>query len=106
MIKTDLDGVLFDGRKFHRDLFLITVEHFGIKGIDEDYHDKYLDGLSTKQKIDILIEKGLLAVKHKMDFFDIKQNLTEIALSNLTNPNQYLIAILQRQWIKNPYFMH
>jgi len=99
MIKTivfDLDGVLFDGRKFHRDLFLMTIEQFGIKGVDEDYHDRYLDGLSTKQKIDILIEKGLLALKHKMDFFDIKQNLTEIALLNEPSPNLYLIAILQR----------
>lgn len=99
MIKTiifDLDGVLFDGRKFHRDLFLMTVEQFGIKGVDEDFHDLYLDGLSTKQKIDILIEKGLLSVKSKLDFFDIKQNLTEIALCNEPKPNHYLISILQR----------
>ena len=91
----DLDGVLFDGRYFHRDLFLMTIERFGIKGIDIDYHDKYLDGLSTKQKIDILIEKGFLAPRSKMDFFDIKQNLTEIALCGEQKPNKYLISILQ-----------
>ena len=90
----DLDGVLFDGRVFHRDLFLMTVVQFGVKGIDEAYHDKYLEGLSTKQKIDILIKKGLLSPQSKMDFFDIKQNLTESALSSPQKPNEYLISTL------------
>lgn len=91
----DLDGVLFDGKIFHRDLFLMTVRQFGIRGIDETFHDKYLEGLSTKQKIDILIKKGLLTPQSKMDFFDIKQNLTEIALCGKQKPNEYLISILQ-----------
>jgi HAD superfamily hydrolase (TIGR01509 family) len=91
----DLDGVLFDGRTFHRDLFLMTALRFGLDKIDETFHDKYLDGLSTKQKIDILIEKGFLLPKSKMDFFDIKQNLTEIALCTGHSPNTYLISVLQ-----------
>jgi len=91
----DLDGVLFEGSKFHRDLFLMTVERFGIKGVDEFFHEEYLEGLSTKQKIDILIQKGLLAPQNKMDFFDIKQNLTEIALCSEQKSNQYLISLLQ-----------
>ena len=91
----DLDGVLFDGRTFHRDLFLMTIELFGIKDVDAIFHEKYLDGLSTKQKVDILIKKGLLSLQSKMDFFDIKQNLTEIALCSKQKPNQYLISILQ-----------
>lgn len=91
----DLDGVLFDGKVFHRDLFLMTVAQFGISGVDESFHEKYLEGLSTKQKIDILIEKRLLSPQSKMDFFDIKQNLTEIALCGQQKPNEYLISILQ-----------
>jgi HAD superfamily hydrolase (TIGR01509 family) len=91
----DLDGVLFDGKVFHRDLFLMTVAQFGISAVDESYHEKYLEGLSTKQKIDILIEKRLLSPQSKMDFFDIKQNLTEIALCGQQKPNEYLISILQ-----------
>jgi HAD superfamily hydrolase (TIGR01509 family) len=96
----DLDGVLFDGRIFHRDLFLITVKEFGIKVVDEEYHDTYLDGLSTRQKIDILIQKSLLSEKHRLDFFDMKQNLTEIALCSDPKPNQYLISILQTLKLK------
>jgi len=91
----DLDGVLFDGKVFHRDLFLMTVAQFGISGIDESFHENYLEGLSTKQKIDILVNRGLLASQSKMDFFDIKQNLTEIALCGKQKPNEYLISILQ-----------
>lgn len=91
----DLDGVLFDGKVFHRDLFLMTVIQFGIKGVDENFHEEFLEGLSTKQKIDILIQKGLLAAQSKMDFFDIKQNLTEIALCGKQKPNEYLISTLQ-----------
>ena len=90
----DLDGVLFDGKVFHRDLFLMTVAQFGISGVDESFHEKFLEGLSTKQKIDILIQKGLLAAQSKMDFFDIKQNLTEIALCGKQKPNEYLISTL------------
>jgi HAD superfamily hydrolase (TIGR01509 family) len=91
----DLDGVLFDGRTFHRDLFLTTVKRFGITEVDEVYHEKYLDGLSTLQKTDILIKEGLLPQRNKMDFFDIKQNLTETALSGEPNPNMSLISTLQ-----------
>jgi beta-phosphoglucomutase-like phosphatase (HAD superfamily)/dTDP-glucose pyrophosphorylase len=91
----DLDGVLFDGKVFHRDLFLMTIAQFGIKGVDENFHEEFLEGLSTNQKIDILIQKGLLAIQNKMDFFDIKQNLTEIALCGKQRPNEYLISILQ-----------
>lgn len=91
----DLDGVLFDGKVFHRDLFLMTVAQFGISAVDESFHENYLEGLSTKQKIDILIEKRLLSPQSKMDFFDIKQNLTEIALCGKQKPNEYLISILQ-----------
>ncbi len=91
----DLDGVLFDGKVFHRDLFLMTIAQFGISGVDENFHEKYLEGLSTKQKIDILIQKGLLSPLRKMDFFDIKQNLTEIALCGKQKPNEYIISILQ-----------
>ena len=61
----DLDGVLFDGRVFHRDLFLMTAKEFGLKMVDEEYHDTYLDGLSTRQKIDILIEKSFKSMKAK-----------------------------------------
>ena len=90
----DLDGVLFEGCNFHRDIFLMTIERFGIKEVDEKYHDTFFEGLSTRQKIDILIEKGLLLLKNKMDFFDIKQNLTEIALSSEPKPNKYLQSVL------------
>ena len=98
MIKSiffDLDGVLFDGRTFHRDLFLITALQFGLNQIDEAFHEKFLDGLSTKQKIDILIKNGHLQPQSKMDFFDIKQNLTEIALTAGHKPNNYLRIVLQ-----------
>lgn len=96
----DLDGVLFDGKIFHRDLFLMTAKEFGLKVVDEEYHDTYLDGLSTRQKIDILIQKSLLSEKHRLDFFDMKQNLTEIALCSDPKPNQYLISILQTLKLK------
>jgi HAD superfamily hydrolase (TIGR01509 family) len=98
MIKSiffDLDGVLFDGRTFHRDLFLMTALRFGLNKVDETFHEKFLDGLSTKQKIDILIDKGFIQAKSKMDFFDIKQNLTEIALTTRNKPNKYLQVVLQ-----------
>jgi len=60
MIKTiifDLDGVLFDGVKFHKDMFMKAL--LEIKpdiSITEEYHDTFLNGLSTKQKLNYLLE--------------------------------------------------
>jgi beta-phosphoglucomutase-like phosphatase (HAD superfamily)/dTDP-glucose pyrophosphorylase len=91
----DLDGVLFDGSRFHRDLFLKTINYFGIKQVDETYHDLYLEGLSTRQKIDILIAKDLLPPGDKIEFFSMKQTLTESALCGEPQSNEYLCSVLR-----------
>lgn len=66
----DLDGVLFDGCTFHKDMFLQAVAEVRPDlSITSDYHDTHLNGLSTRKKIELL---GLDdAVFHR------KQELTE-----------------------------
>jgi HAD superfamily hydrolase (TIGR01509 family) len=76
----DLDGVLFDGREFHREQFMNAVNDFLPGTITNKYHDTYLDGLSTKQKIQYLIKEGLLAEELSTQLFQRKQKLTEEAL--------------------------
>jgi topoisomerase IA-like protein len=48
----DLDGVLFDGCNFHRDTFISAVKIVRPDiDISKEYHDTYLNALSTRNKI-------------------------------------------------------
>jgi HAD superfamily hydrolase (TIGR01509 family) len=72
----DLDGVLFDGREFHKLMFLEAVNKYSDTPITEKYHDTYLDGLSTKQKVDLLVKKQLLSEDSREKTMKSKQELT------------------------------
>lgn len=89
----DLDGVLFDGREFHRDQFMKAIEEFIPGRISNKYHDTYLDGLSTKQKIQHCVEKGILSSGESDSVFQRKQELTVKNLEGHVRRSEKLIAI-------------
>jgi beta-phosphoglucomutase-like phosphatase (HAD superfamily) len=91
----DLDGVLFDGREFHKKIFLDTVNSISPYYITERFHDKHLDGLSTKQKIDMLILKKLLDSQQKDAVMKKKQELTAFQLGSFVKKNPALISIFE-----------
>jgi HAD superfamily hydrolase (TIGR01509 family) len=91
----DLDGVLFDGRDFHKMIFLQSVNSFTVSPITEKYHDIFLDGLSTKQKVDTLIQQNLLDVELREAVMKDKQSLTTILIDTYVKYNPRLIKLFQ-----------
>ena len=93
----DLDGVLFDGRDFHRQMFLDAVRAVSptCTGIDETYHNIYLDGLSTKQKVAALVRAGKLLPESAQAISDMKQHLTAQFIGPHIRPNEMIRTLFQ-----------
>jgi HAD superfamily hydrolase (TIGR01509 family) len=74
----DLDGVLFNGAEFHKQCFIESVNAVVGNIISSDFHDTILNGLSTKQKLKILIARELITEKQSKEIEDLKiKNTTE-----------------------------
>lgn len=83
----DLDGVIIDAKKFHRDCFIEACKQGAGLIIDEEFHEKHLEALSSKQKIEKLSQMRLInSDKDKVEVSFRKQQLTlgkigEVALT-------------------------
>jgi HAD superfamily hydrolase (TIGR01509 family) len=91
----DLDGVLFDGRIFHRNTFLEAANKFCNQEITQKYHDACLDGFSTKQKVNYLVKKHLLNDEDKEKVIKYKQDLTNSQLEAHIHPRETIIQLFQ-----------
>ena len=72
----DLDGVLFDGCEFHAEVFINAVNKINTHKITKEFHDKYLNGLSTKQKLVYLADKLYIKYSDINNIYKLKQDLT------------------------------
>ena len=81
----DLDGVLFDGCELHATLFIKAVKTVCPDIlITKDCHDKELNGLSTKKKLEVLQinqndSKNIYEIKQQMTFEHIQNNISSDA---------------------------
>lgn len=97
MIKTiifDLDGVLFDGVNFHKDMFMkALLEIKSDIGISEEFHNTFLNGLSTRQKLSYLIEHNFIDSAEYDKINKLKVEYTHKHLKELyiSNPALYNI---------------
>jgi HAD superfamily hydrolase (TIGR01509 family) len=91
----DLDGVLFDGRIFHRNTFLEAANKFCNQEITHKYHDSCLDGFSTKQKVNYLVKKHLLNDDDREKVIKYKQELTNSQLEAHIHPRENMIQLFQ-----------
>jgi beta-phosphoglucomutase len=81
----DLDGVLFDGRGFHATTFLQAVRIvIPCTTLTEEYHEKYLDSLSTKQKLKRLGFDDDISKR----IYEMKQDLTAKNIGDYIAPNK------------------
>lgn len=98
----DMDGVLIDARKWHFHALNVALEPFDMC-ISETEHDIRFDGLSTRQKLEILTnERGLPRDLHPL-IFKVKQERTlRIAAAKCwPNPShQILLSRLMRSGIR------
>jgi beta-phosphoglucomutase-like phosphatase (HAD superfamily)/dTDP-glucose pyrophosphorylase len=98
MIRTiifDLDGVLFNGVELHSMLFLKALNLISPDTpITKEYHDKYLNGMSTRQKADCIVSKGFLSKDNINILNKVKQELTVEYLNthNLKNTHIYSVV--------------
>jgi HAD superfamily hydrolase (TIGR01509 family) len=89
----DLDGVLFDGCEFHANIFLKAINQIVPGAVSKEYHDKYLNGLSTKQKLQHLVQNGIIDDSNTQYISNLKQSLTVSELENYIKTNFKLIEI-------------
>jgi HAD superfamily hydrolase (TIGR01509 family) len=88
----DLDGVLFDGCEFHAEIFMraVNISKPGLN-LTKEYHDKLLNGMTTKQKLKLLN----LTTNECDEISELKQRLTREVILNYIMPNEEQKAMLQ-----------
>ena len=98
----DLDGVLIDSNYIHYETFIKAVQHIN-KDIYYSYdeHNTLFNSMTTKNKVKILIQQGLLKNEDIDIIYEKKQELTHEAFDTL-QPNIQLISLFQ-QLIKLKY---
>ena len=89
----DLDGVLFDGRGFHAKMFLEAVRRIVPNtSVTEDYHEKHLDSLPTKEKLKRLgFDENI-----SKQIYDLKQDITAKNIKEYVMPDIKVIDICDR----------
>jgi beta-phosphoglucomutase-like phosphatase (HAD superfamily)/dTDP-glucose pyrophosphorylase len=100
----DLDGVLFDGVEFHKNVFLKSLyEVISNVAITPDFHDQFLNGMSTKQKLTYLYQKNMITEEQKdiIETLKIKYTMEELSKVNFKkNSKKQLIKDLSRSGFK------
>ena len=81
----DLDGVLFDGCNFHRDIFITAVKVVRPDiDISKEYHDTHLNALSTRNKL----KRLGFDIDTSEQIYRIKQDLTKNMIGDYIKPDR------------------
>ena len=98
----DMDGVLIDARDWHYEALNEALQLFGLEIHRSDHLNRF-DGLSTKQKLMMLSEDGLLPVELHKTIEAVKQDRTLRIAAQKCFPNvshQILISRLKHSGFK------
>jgi beta-phosphoglucomutase-like phosphatase (HAD superfamily)/dTDP-glucose pyrophosphorylase len=91
----DLDGVIFDGVKFHKDIFMKSVfEIIPTININEEFHAVYLNGLSTRQKLAYLEEHDFITKEESNAINNLKIKNTSMILKDMIIDNKNIEFIM------------
>jgi HAD superfamily hydrolase (TIGR01509 family) len=81
----DLDGVLFEGCEFHAELFIRAANTIKQDlNLKKEYHDRVLNGMTTKQKLNTLN----LSREDSEKISTLKQKLTKESILHYVKPDQ------------------
>jgi beta-phosphoglucomutase-like phosphatase (HAD superfamily) len=97
----DLDGVLADLCNFHRDTFIKSYNQLCNIKINETFHNKHLEGLSTRTKIKKLKELYPDTLIDEDKIFNLKQSITFEELEKAVFTDRTKIALT---WAKENGF--
>jgi len=91
----DLDGVLIDSNYMHYETFMYAIQSVN-KSINYsfDQHNILFNSLTTKKKVEKLVELNLLNSNDFDIIYDRKQEYTRLFLNNITK-NQILITMIE-----------
>ena len=81
-----MDGVLIDAKEWHYEALNKALNLFGL-GISRYDHLSSFDGLSTKQKLEMLSKEGLLPTELHKFINEMKQIYTLDYIHEKCNPN-------------------
>lgn len=76
LILFDLDGVLVDAVKLHKDAFVKAVYKCSGVTIHDDFHESELNGLPTKIKLDLLVRRKIIQEADAKNISNLKQSIT------------------------------
>jgi HAD superfamily hydrolase (TIGR01509 family) len=92
----DLDGVLVNTRTLHYETFKIAYEkNCPGKELSWKNHLQNYDGLSTKQKLNKMIQHNLITQEKSEKIFQEKQSITQQMIKEQVTPRPYLTQTLQ-----------
>lgn len=92
----DLDGVLIDAADWHRDAFNMALETHCIKSLSQEEHMRDFNGLSSRRKLRMLIERGRIPDRdtlHK-SIHKLKQHYTIGKIKENCKPIARVIDVL------------
>lgn len=90
-----MDGVLIDAKEWHYLALNKALSPFGLE-ISESQHVERFDGLSTKQKLNILSEENGLPYELHDSISRVKQDQTLRFASTFCYPNVHHLILLNR----------
>lgn len=91
----DLDGVLFDGVEFHKEMFMTALHTICPNTpITTDFHNTVLNGLSTKQKLDFLFKRKLITDEERQKINNEKVRKTTQGLATFQFKNTQIQDII------------
>lgn len=91
----DMDGVLIDARDWHYEALNAALRAFGMEISYEEHLEKY-NGLSTRQKLNLLTETRNLPKELHTAISDTKQNRTLRIAAEKCYPNTQHLILLDR----------
>lgn len=90
----DLDGVLVDASELHRTAFCRAVKEVAGVTIGVGLHDQLLEARPTREKLDVLTQKGLVWKQHHEAIFVRKQELTAQEIERQIRPDKSRVDLL------------
>ncbi len=94
LIIFDLDGSLVESTKeLHFNALNYSLQHFGYRVISKQDHESCYNALTTKQKLSILSEKGLVPIRKHKDIEEFKQEITFKSLNDFVKRDERLINL-------------
>lgn len=90
----DLDGVLVDAMSIHRQAFLEALDQEAGIYFDARQHDEFLAGRPTREKLRLLVEKGLIPADRQEAIYRAKQERTADLVRVQVLPDRRITALL------------